>query len=219
MAPRRTHTRRSFLGRLGEAGAAAFVGGVAAPASVADAQGSTPWDVRWIERVQRAKYRAVFDSPSGGAVLDLATRYLNHLELVHRPAPGEVAVVLNLRTRAVPMGLSHAIWQKYPVGEDAKVTDPGTGAPAKRNIDWQRATGPLVEGEGLEQLERRGAIPLICDFALGHLATRLAKAAGTTAVEVHAELRAGLIPGAVLVPSGIYSLAQAQNAGCGYVPA
>jgi intracellular sulfur oxidation DsrE/DsrF family protein len=34
---------------------------------------------------------------------------------------------------------------------------------------------------------------------------------------IHAELRKGLIEGAYAVPSGIFGLARAQNAGCAYV--
>jgi hypothetical protein len=36
--------------------------------------------------------------------------------------------------------------------------------------------------------------------------------------EVRAELRANLVPGAILVPSGIYALIRAQNAGCAFMP-
>jgi intracellular sulfur oxidation DsrE/DsrF family protein len=33
-----------------------------------------------------------------------------------------------------------------------------------------------------------------------------------------AEARANLIPGAIVVPSGIYALIRAQNAGCAFMP-
>jgi hypothetical protein len=63
----------------------------------------------------------------------------------------------------------------------------------------------------------RGAIVLVCDFAMGHLSTRLATKSGRSADVIHAELRKGLIEGAYAVPSGIFGLARAQNAGCAYV--
>jgi intracellular sulfur oxidation DsrE/DsrF family protein len=34
---------------------------------------------------------------------------------------------------------------------------------------------------------------------------------------VQADLKANLIPGAILVPSGIYALIRAQNAGCAFM--
>jgi intracellular sulfur oxidation DsrE/DsrF family protein len=36
--------------------------------------------------------------------------------------------------------------------------------------------------------------------------------------EVQKDVRANLVPGAILVPSGIYALIRAQNAGCAYMP-
>jgi len=42
--------------------------------------------------------------------------------------------------------------------------------------------------------------------------------ANRKADEVRAEARANLIPGAILVPSGIYALIRAQNAGCAFMP-
>jgi hypothetical protein len=71
----------------------------------------------------------------------------------------------------------------------------------------------------IERLQKVGAIILVCDFALGHLANRLAKATGGTEEAVHAELRSNLVPGAILVPSGIFSAGEAQNAGCAFIPA
>lgn len=66
----------------------------------------------------------------------------------------------------------------------------------------------------MADLVARGAIILVCDFALGHLANRLAPKFGSKPDEVHAALRKGLIPNAYAVPSGIFGLARAQNAGC-----
>ena len=221
----REQSRRAFLGALGEAGAvAALVTGagltISSDASAAErsAPAASEWDLSWIERVRRASHRAVFDAPGRGAVLDLAARYLDNVQLVYG-ANVSVCAVLNIRTRATSMALGDAIWQKYPVGEDAKVNDPVTGAPARRNVDWRPSNDPAALGASIEPLQQRGAIVLVCDFALGHLASRLASKAGSSADAVHAELRAGLVPGAVLVPSGIFGAAQAQNAGCAFIPA
>ena len=69
----------------------------------------------------------------------------------------------------------------------------------------------------MNDLLKRGATVLVCDFAMGHLATRLAKASGEPVEVVHKALRDGLAPGAYAVPSGIFGLIRAQNAGCGFV--
>ena len=78
--------------------------------------------------------------------------------------------------------------------------------------------GPPISSRFLFKVEE-GAIILVCDFALGHLAGRLATKANAEKEPVLAEMRASLVPGAVLVPSGIFDAAQAQNAGCAFIPA
>lgn len=226
----REQSRRVFLGTLGGAGAAVALGTarevVASPVAHAEpallATAAPPeWDLAWLERVRRAKHRAVFDAPQAGAVLMLAARYLDNVAAVYNVGAPEAIAVLNLRTRAVNLALSDATWQRYPIGEDAKVNDPATGAPARRNVDYAPAPNATAAYAAmtLERLHQRGALFLVCDFALGHLATRLAEKAGSGAEAVHAALRAGLVPGAVLVPSGIFGAAEAQNAGCAFVPA
>src|SRR4051794_21920746 len=122
-------TRRTFLERLGGAGAAAvFVGGFAHAAPT-----PTPytgeWDVTWVERIRHATHRAVFDAPSPGVVIDLAARYLDNVQAVYGANAGDVCAVLNLRTRSTSVGLSDAMWAKYPIGEDQKLTDSATSAP------------------------------------------------------------------------------------------
>jgi hypothetical protein len=223
--PAREPSRRAFLGRLGEAGAAAALGAgvIATPelrAEAAQAARADDWDLAWIERVRRARHRAVFDAPGSGIILDLATRYLDNIQTAYGANAGEVCAVLNVRTRAISLGLSDAIWAKYPIAEDYKVDDPVTKAPARRNPDWRpvETPGVLTGNPGIERLQQRGAIVLVCDFALGHLSTRLATKVGATADAVHAELRRGLVPGAVLVPSGIFGACEAQNAGCAFFP-
>ena len=102
-----------------------------------------------------------------------------------------------------------------------------TNAPATEwDLSWitrvqkakHRALFAMGRGS-LERLQKAGAIFLICDFALGHLAGRLATKAGAEKEAVLAELRTTLVPGAILVPSGIFGAAQAQNAGCAFIPA
>jgi hypothetical protein len=212
-------SRRSFLAQIGGAGAL-LLGDTAVLSAAVGAAPAPEWNLGWVDRVRRAKHRAVFDAPSKNIVLDLATRYLDNVQTVYGALPdADVVAVLNIRTTATSMGLSDAMWAKYPIGEDQKANDPSTSAPFRRNPDWRPMppAGTIVGNAGIEKLQARGAIVIVCDFALGHLSTRLAKAVGKTTEEVHEDLRANLVPGGFLVPSGIFGAAQAQNAGCAFI--
>jgi len=182
------------------------------------------WDLSWLSRLSTATDRAVFDWPSLGdpadpLVLEFAARYLDECEAVYAPQKYEARVVLNIRTQAVAAALDDATWHRHALGAEYKVNDPVTREPAVQNPFWHRAPAPLpgVVRPTLADLLGRGAIVLVCDFALGHLAKRLADKTGRQSAEVHQELRNGFVPGAFAVPSGVFGLAKAQNAGCAYV--
>lgn len=214
-------SRRRFLERLGGTGAALALS-ACATTTVAPAHAASggAWDVSWVDRIRRARHRAVFDETQGETALMLAARYLENVAAVYGVGTPDVIAVLNLRVRAVHVALNHAIWQKYPIGEDAHVKDAVTGAPARRNVNYAPEPGAseAYAAMTLERLHGRGTLVLVCDFALGHLATRLATTVGMTSDAVHGDLRGGLVPGAVTVPSGLFGLGEAQNAGCAFVP-
>jgi hypothetical protein len=205
-------SRRSFLEQVAAIGTTAMLGEQVITTK-------SPWDISWIETVRKAKHRVLFDAPMPGSVLDLATRYYNNLDTVYGSSVGKAVAVLNLRTRSVAVGLADTAWQKYPIAEDYKVTDPDTNAPARRNLDVRVSAEKAAQGYGsLENLKARGAICLVCDFALEHLSNRLGKATNAKPEDVHADLRANLVSGAILVPSGIFGAIEAQNAGCAFFP-
>lgn len=206
-------TRRSFIGNAAGMGALAALGPI-------ELQADPQWNMSWIHTVKKAKRRALFDAPSPGVVFDLARRWYDNIDKVYGRSAGRCCAVLNLRTRSTAGGLADTMWQKYPIGEDLKVNDPDTNAPARRNLDIRVSEEKAAQGYGsIEGLQKRGAIVIVCDFALGHLANRLAKATNAKPEDVHAELRSNLVAGAFLVPSGIFGAAEAQNAGCAFIPA
>lgn len=225
-------SRRGFVVGVGRlASAAAFTTGItpaiasaAEPVQLGELDVDGEWDLSWLRRLETATDRAVFDWPSLGdpadpIVLEIAARYLDNCEAAYSRRKYDACVVLNIRTQAVPAALSDAVWQKYALGAEYKVTDPVTKQPAVQNPFWHRAPDPIPGATlpSLADLLQRRAVVLVCDFALGHLAKRLADKAGGTEAGVHAELRKGFVPGAFAVPSGIFGLAKAQNAGCAFV--
>jgi len=221
-------SRRSFVGRLGQLGLAAVVspmaadrigGGRAPSPSSRTAPGE--WDLSWLAKLRNAPDSAVVDTTSigGGLVFQIATRYLDNCDAVYGAGKHKARVVLNLRVRAVGLGLNDDLWNKHALGIEYEVKDPVSKEPATRNVYMALAASDLAGLGSINGLVERGAVILVCDFALGHLATRLATKGGRSPEEVHRELQAGLVGGAFLVPSGIFGLARAQNAGCAYVNA
>lgn len=225
-------SRRDFVlgaGRLASAAALApFVNPHRAEAfaqsSIRPLTSADDWDLSWLDRLANATDRAVFDWPSLGdpddsIVLAIAARYLDNCASAYGTHRYEARVVLNIRTQAVPVALRDAAWERYALGAEYSLNDPITKRPAIRNPFWHRAAeaSSAMVSPTLEDLVRRGAIVLVCDFALGHLAKRLATKASRDADAVHRELRAAFVPGAFAVPSGIFGLARAQNSGCAFV--
>jgi intracellular sulfur oxidation DsrE/DsrF family protein len=76
---------------------------------------------------------------------------------------------------------------------------------------------PDAAAEKIETLSKRGLISLVCNIAAGNVGHSIAERTKQDAESVQREVRANLVPGAILVPSGIYALIRAQNAGCAYM--
>jgi hypothetical protein len=186
---------------------------------------ATDWDLSWTQKLVPATDRAVFDWPSLGdaddpLVMELAARYLDNCAVAYAPGTYKTGLVMNIRTTAIPAAMTDALWARYSLGAEYKVKDSATQENATRNPFWSRgkpATPVAFTPPTLGELVDRGAIILVCDFAMGHLATRLAAKVGRSADDVHNDLRHGLVPGSFAVPSGIFGLARAQNAGCAFV--
>ena len=223
-------SRRTFLTDVGRFASAVALAGsaplsvvaAASPARSSAAPGD--WDLSWIDLLRPATDRAIFDWPSLGdpadaLVLQLAERYLDNCRDIYPAGSYSARVVLNIRTQATVAAMNDQLWERYSLGTEYNTKDPTTQQPATRNPFWYRAPSPVpgITMPSLADLVERNAIILVCDFAIGHLSRRLATKLGRTAEDVHADIRANLVRGSYAVPSGIFGLARAQNAGCGLV--
>jgi hypothetical protein len=118
------------------------------------------------------------------------------------------------------MAFNDSVWARYTIGEQTKVNEPLTQVFATRNIFWKARDGatPHAAASSISALQQRGLVCLVCNRALHGWADELAEKTKQKQDTVYAEMRANLIPGAYLVPSGIFALIRAQNAGCAYMP-
>jgi len=220
--------RRDFLKQLTLATAAVGGGAIISPlgaedlsraADFATTQGAA-WDMSWTEQVQRAQYKAVFDSTnlSDGAALDLASDIHGGFKEIY--GSDDVArMVIVMRQLGQVMAFNDDLWNRYAIGEERKVNDPLTKQPARRN-PWAKAMPGDPEwavASKLDALRARGAIFLVCNRASMNWARGAAERTKTDLEQVQNDVRNGLVPGAVLMPTGVFSLVRAQNAGCAYM--
>jgi hypothetical protein len=212
--------RRGFIAQLGILAAGMTVDSDELHATPGASQGS--WDTSWLDRLAAAQYRVVFNGSEveEGAVLSFAASFLDDYRDVHGTTDQQTRPVIVFRRLGTPMAFNDSLWQRYAIGEDIKLKDPNTHAFATRNVFWRPRDGATGwEAElALESLQRRGLIVLLCNVALGNWARQMARRHQRDSEAVNAEARENLIPGAILVPSGIYALIRAQNAGCAYMP-
>ena len=211
--------RRAFMGQLGlMAFAMSMPRGL--PHTEITHQGTSTWDMSWVERVSAAPYKVVIDATKiEGDVLYTAFDVMDTFHEVYGTPDDQTRVVVVMRHFGAAMGLSDALWERYPIGEERSVTDPQTKAPARRN-PFLRAAPNMKEAwelnSKIEPLVARGVTILVCNRAAMGLASALAKRANKPVEEMQADIKAGLVPGAYLMPNGVFAVIRAQNAGCAF---
>jgi hypothetical protein len=236
--------RRQFLGELAAGAAtlaavAACAPGATASAAASQAPGPVPappnaapttpplpippqtWDATWMDRIT-AKHKAVFDSPEivEGTALYHAMSYLGSVKDVFGTGDSDASVVVCLRHTAVPLLYNDAMWAKYDIGASTKTLDRKTKAPVTRNIYYQRldASGNPVPDDRpsptIKSLSSRGVIFVGCDLATRGFAYQAAQKTKQEMRDVYAEVKANLVPGATLMPTGVFATLLAQERGC-----
>jgi intracellular sulfur oxidation DsrE/DsrF family protein len=209
--------RRSFLARVGAGALAVVAGGLGA--SRADARPSRAGAPdQWLGALD-GKHKQFFDgvTVNDGFALGFAMNFLNSTGQTLKLTDRELNAVVGLRHFSIPIAFKDEIWAKYKLGEFAKVNDPKTKAPATRNIFYHPQAGDLLFPDmAIDKLQPRGVHFTVCNVALTVLSGMLGGAVGMKAEDAKREWTAGLIPGVVVVPSGVFAVNRAQELGCTY---
>jgi hypothetical protein len=201
--------RRTLFGRL--AGAMALgIAGFAATSARADTAADGP---DWPGKLT-GRHRQAFDGYmfNGGSVLLFA-----HTFLATGSTPGTSTAVVILRAEAAVLATNDEIWSKYKLGESLKITDPETKAAAVKNPYLHPKPGVLrADAMAVDRLLADGAILGVCNVALHGMSHAHAAVAGVSAEDAYKDWAANLVPGITILPSGVWGVNRAQEAGCTY---
>jgi len=237
-----TTPRREFLGQIAVSAlalASTACAGSAATPQTASTPAAAPvqprarpqiqqtWDDSWSTRLAGAKHKAVFDMPEvqEPEAIDHAAIWLEGVHAALGAAPGDAQAAIIIRHAAVVAAFNDAIWSKYELGKLRKVKDDATGkwavrnpfaspAPPRPGDRPARQRSADRPGDTLDWFAEYGHTLLACNVATLGMSSIIAKKYNGQMNAVYDELKANLIPGVILQPSGIYALHRAQEAGC-----
>jgi hypothetical protein len=212
--------RRGFFRRI--AGAMALgLAGVAPDSSYAQGAAARPGGPNWPGPL-KGRHRQLVDAYeiNKGAPLAFAHTFLATSEpATSEPPPANIVAataVVVLRHNAFPLALVDKMWHKYKIGESFKIDDPETKAPAFKNPFLHPKAGVLPEGMAIDLLLASGTVFGACHVALLIQSNMLAGNAGVSAQAAADEWSANVIPGITILPSGVWGVNRAQEAGCTY---
>ena len=168
-----------------------------------------------------------------GAALGQMKNAFNAYAFARREGPGTLHVVGVLYGSSVALALDDAAWRTYRIAQalrsrgDAVTRD---GATAGNPFAHETADGAAgdpddprssAQDTSLAALARRGTTFLVCNNALTGFARALVTDANVAGPvdRVLAALRAGFLPGVLLVPAGVGAINDAQEARYSYVAA
>lgn len=148
----------------------------------------------------------------------------NGLQFGYGYRPDRVAVAFGAHGASAAYGYSDYVWQKYRIGEFFHLTD-AAGAPLTSNtfvaarapFDPQASPdddGGMYQDTSVAMLQRRGLVYLTCHTATEEQARAIVKKgfapAGMTASGVADDILTHLIPGAIVVPAMVATIAVLQ---------
>ncbi len=168
-----------------------------------------------------AQFRQVWDAGAlEPRMLGGVKNGLNGLQFGFDVAPSNIATAFVAHNTSNLLLYDDQAWSTYLLGQLFAVKDP-TGAVVQTNIFApSRATGSkdpndphgFYQDASIATLQRRGVRFFICNTALVQHAETIVRAGASrqSAIEVASALRAHLVPGTMLVPSGVAAIAYLQ---------
>lgn len=172
-----------------------------------------------------ARHREVFAAtrPSG-YVFAYMRNALNGYEFGWNEPAGSLHAVAVFNGLGVLQGLDDDAWRRYRLGDAlvhaggklpagaAAGMNPWYHAPAGLSGDRRGADAPFNNDASIQTLQARGCDFFVCNTALRTAALAVVAAGfARDAAAVHADLSAALVPGAVLVPSGVSAIGALQE--------
>ena len=226
--------RRSFLGQMMGAAAAAGVALGGTRLAAAESAGADGW----IEEV-KGTHRTLFDFPQhkNGFPLLHILNYLNTYATAYKTQPGQVGAVGTFYSvgaqASIPLAFNDSIWAKYELGAYTGLKD-ADGKPYTRNVfnkptpndlhlllkavdlPMIAALSDAMPAIGIESLQKMGTKFILCNNALGIWTLELEARGKGKASELDKELRANILPGVTIVPAMVIAIDKAQEAGIKY---
>ena len=217
--------RASFLSA---AAATAAAGALGVPARAAAATGPISYAAFLASARAPFKHKQLFTSPraNNGAIFAFMRNSLNGYQFGWSEGPGTLHAVAVMNGIGVAQGVNDIGWGSYRFADVlAASNDPVKTPGADRGNPWLHAAAlyarndadqnaPYNQDVSIETLQRRGVTIFVCDNALRGLAMKAIDAGfagGKTVDAVHADLRANLVPGALLVPAGVTTIDALQQ--------
>jgi hypothetical protein len=212
--------RRDFLDRLSLGAVAA--GGLALGLGTfprqleAAEQRAADWDTTWPSRLT-GRIRAVFDVPEveSGYGAWRASIWSRQFEDALKVPASDMRTALVLRHNAIVLAMQQTFWDRYGLAERAKVTHPLTEQPTTQNPALLSAADGVpapYDSFALAPFMARGNVVLACDLALQDLVAMVTRVDGVDAATAAQRAVAGLVPGVILQPSGVFAVLLAQQA-------
>lgn len=160
------------------------------------------------------------------AVLGNVKNAMNGLQFGFGYAPDSILIALAGHGPSSTYAYDDEMWKKYRLGEFFHIAD-AAGAPLTHNAyyarsaNFDRTVNPddpkgMYQDASLEMLQRRGLVVLTCHTAVMEQARALVAASAfvppnATARDVGADLLTHLVPGAIVVPSMVATIAVLQT--------
>jgi hypothetical protein len=221
-----TTNRRDFLGTIAMGAGALTMASLTIPAQLAahaKPVKNYPEDPEeWFKKIN-GKHRIVFDVTQPNSVLPFVwPRVFLMTNQQTGATQKDCNEVVILRHEAIPYAFDSSLWEKYKLGEFAKITDPKTNGPSVRNMFWQPQPGDFaVPGIGnvqigINELQDNGVMFGVCSVAILVNSHAIAQKMNADPDTVQKDLIAGILPGIQLLPSGVWAVGRAQEHGCAY---
>jgi intracellular sulfur oxidation DsrE/DsrF family protein len=209
--------RREFLG-LGLT-LAALGGGEATAAPSNGSQAKDEPQDAWLDQGGR-RHRIIFDTISAkgvGEALNFADNFYKANQSGYGIPGKDLSVVIILRHFSAAFGFNDPAWAKFgaALSDWGGLAELGIKSPAAVNLYDASPLDPKLfsNGRKLSGLAQQGVRFAVCEVASRAVASMVSKATGADTNAVLEEMKANLIPSAVMVPAGIVTFNRAQERG------